>query len=119
MDAHEQIAAVGAVAAPVAQRDEGVGRPGHPDADPAALELIANQQADLQGDVFLPDPAGEEHPGVARIDSAVAGVDRHHVAGQEPVGQAAGSSRGGGAERGAASRAVDRPPASTADSAAS
>ena len=50
------------------------------DPDPAPLELIAQQQADLQGDILLPGSAREEDPRVSRIDPAVAGIDGDDVA---------------------------------------
>ena len=72
VQAHEEVAGLGTVAAAVAQRDERIGRARHPDADAPALELVAEQQADLEGDFLLVHAAGEEGARVARIDAAVA-----------------------------------------------
>ena len=61
VQAHKEIAGSGgAVAAPIAERDERVGGPVIRTPTPRRLQLVAQQDADLQGDVLLPyRPAGK------------------------------------------------------------
>src|SRR5689334_5265348 len=95
MQADEQVAGGGTVTSPIAQGDQGIAGPGHPNADPAPLELVAEEQADLEGDVFFPDSAGKVSARIAGIDSAVARIDGHDVAGAKAVGESrAGSGCG-------------------------
>ena len=88
VQAHEEIAGLGAVAAAVAERDQRVGGPGHPHPDAAALELVAEQDAHLQGHILLPDAPRKEGPRVPGIDPAVTRIDGDDVPRPEPVGQA-------------------------------
>ncbi len=87
MKAQEQVALLGAVGAPFAQRDERVGRPGHADRHPPPAQLVPQKHRDRQRHVLLPQAAREEHARIARIHAAVAGIDRHQVPPAQPVRQ--------------------------------
>ncbi len=102
MEADEQVAALGTVGATIPQRDEGIGGSRHPDGDAAPLQLLAEQESNLKGDIFLARTAREERAGISRVDSTVPRVDRDDVSGPEPVGQPGGriGSRHGGREPG-------------------
>ena len=112
MQADEQVALGGTVAPAVPERDQRVGRAGHPDADAPPLELVPKQQAHLEGDVLLPNASRKVRARVPRVDAAMPRIDRDDVPGPETVGQAGGvGSRAAGQRRGPAPQLLQPGPA--------
>ncbi len=90
MQADEQVACLGAVAAAIAERDEGIRRPSHSHANRhGACSSSRRNRPDLERDVLLPSPTREEDTWISRVHTSMSRVDRDDVSRPETVGKPA------------------------------